>query len=103
MMFSNRNFPFDVPVCGHLVSSNVKIMYHVIFLNCEAYNENKRGHILKASREMSFRGILILSFSLYLNFFRCPPTKVHKQYTFNKRLIWTGFRYLLACVIRAYG
>ena len=38
---SNRNFRFDLPVCGHLVSSNATIKYHAIFLNCESYNGNK--------------------------------------------------------------
>ena len=41
---SNRKFWFDLLVCGHLVSSNATIKrYHAIFLNCEAYNGNKRG------------------------------------------------------------
>ena len=40
-MVDSRNFRFDLPVCGHLVSTNATIMYHAIFLNCEACNGNK--------------------------------------------------------------
>ena len=41
IMFSNRNFRFHLLICGHLVSSKATIMYHAIFLNCEAYNGNE--------------------------------------------------------------
>ena len=41
---SNHKFWFDLLACGHLVSSNTTIKkYHAIFLNCKAYNGNKRG------------------------------------------------------------